>query len=77
MAIYVGESSFSKLEKASQQAKIMLESWTVSSNEAVAREAHFNPVLPNLNVKRDYLGREINTATKDDYVKYNWLFGGK
>jgi hypothetical protein len=76
MAIYVGEFCFSKLEKATQQAKVMLESWTVSNNDSVAKEAHFNPVLPNLNIKKDYYGREINNATKDDYIKYGWLFGG-
>jgi hypothetical protein len=75
MAIYVGEFSFTKLEKVVQQAKVMLESWTVASNDSVAKEVHFNPVLPNLNIKRDYLGKEINSATKDDYIKYNWLFG--
>jgi hypothetical protein len=30
-----------------------------------------------MNVKRDYFGREINAATKDDYIKYGWLFGGR
>ena len=77
MAIYVGESSFTKLEKVAQQAKIMLESWTVTSNDSVAKEAHFNPLLPNMNIKRDNFGREINEATKDDYIKYGWLFGGR
>jgi len=77
MAIYVGESSFTKLEKVAQQAKVMLESWTVASNDSVAKEAHFNPLLPNMNVKRDNFGREINAATKDDYIKYGWLFGGR
>ena len=77
MAIYVGESSFTKLEKVAQQAKVMLESWTVASNDSVAKEAHFNPLLPNMNIKRDNFGREINSATKDDYIKYGWLFGGR
>ena len=77
MAIYVGESSFTKLEKVAQQAKVMLESWTVTSNDSVAKEAHFNPLLPNMNIKRDNFGREINEATKDDYIKYGWLFGGR
>jgi len=77
MAIYVGESSFTKLEKVAQQAKVMLESWTVASNDSVAKEAHFNPLLPNMNIKRDNFGREINAATKDDYIKYGWLFGGR
>jgi N-dimethylarginine dimethylaminohydrolase len=77
MAIYVGESSFTKLEKVAQQAKVMLESWTVASNDAVSKEVYFNPVLPNLNVKRDHFGREINSATREDYEKYGWLFGGR
>ena len=45
--------------------------------DSVAKEAHFNPLLPNMNIKRDNFGREINEATKDDYIKYGWLFGGR
>jgi hypothetical protein len=75
MAIYVGESSFSKLEKVTEKTKIMIESWTVANNEAVANEAFFNPVLPNTNVKNDRYGRDFSGPSKNDYIEYSWLFG--
>jgi len=73
MAIYVGEIAFQKLEKVTQQTKVMLESWTVSNNESVNRDLEFNPVIPN-----NYMMNEknkINNVSKDDYIKYGWLFG--
>jgi hypothetical protein len=76
MAIYVSESSFSKLEKATEQAKVMIESWAVVNNDAVKKEAHFDPVIPNQNVGRDRNGLHNNAPSKDDYMKYGWLFGG-
>jgi hypothetical protein len=75
MAIYVGESSFSKLEKVTEKTKMMIESWTVSNNESVAKEAYFNPMLPNMNVKNDRYSRDNSGPSKDDYMKYGWLFG--
>jgi hypothetical protein len=76
MAIYIAESSFSKLEKATEQAKVMIESWAVVNNESVRKETHFDPVIPNQNVMNDRNGLHNNGPTKDDYIKYNWLFGG-
>lgn len=72
MAIYVGENSFSQLEKVIQQTKVMINSWTINSNESVSETIAFNPVLP--------AGRPMGTsfqneATKNDYQKYGWLFG--
>jgi len=77
MAIYVGEVAFQKLEKVTQQTKVMLESWAVSNNENVAKEIHFDPMLPNLNVKNDKYNLNKNPSLKEDYIKYSWLFGGK
>jgi hypothetical protein len=75
MAIYVGESSFQKLEKVVEKTKTMIESWTVSNNESVGQQVHFNPVLPNLNMMSER--HKMNTGpSKDDYMKYGWLFGG-
>jgi len=75
MAVYVGEFSFSKLEKVTEKTKIMLESWTVSNNDEVSKQINFNPVLPSIPKNVDRYGREINTATKNDYMTYGWLFG--
>jgi hypothetical protein len=74
MALYVGESSFSKLEKAVEQTKVMLESWAIVSNESVGKQIYFDPVLPNMNVQNERFNRNVGPM-KDDYIKYGWLFG--
>jgi len=75
MAIYVSETSFSKLEKATEQAKAMLESWSVDSNTFVDSHQNFNPGIP-LSTYGNY-GHERNTVTKSDYEQYLWLFGNR
>lgn len=74
MAIYVGESSFSQLEKVTEQTKAMIDSWSVSTNDYKDKSQDFNPsipVMPNNNHAR------INpqNPTRNDYEKYLWLFG--
>jgi len=46
MAIYVGESSFAKLEKATEQAKAMIESWTTEKRDFKDSSSNFNPGVP-------------------------------
>jgi hypothetical protein len=46
------------------------------NNEAVGRETHFDPVIPNQNVINERYGLNNNGASKEDYQKYGWLFGG-
>jgi hypothetical protein len=74
MALYVGESSFSKLEKAVEQTKVMIESWAIVSNESVGKQIYFDPMLPNTNVPNERFNKNIGPV-KDDYIKYGWLFG--
>ena len=70
MALYVGETSFSSLNKVTNQTKAMIDSWTVNTNEFNRRQ-FMDPVMPQQqeNIKRE--------ATKSDYENYLWLFGGK
>jgi hypothetical protein len=75
MAIFVGETSFAQLEKATEQTKAMLESWSVQSNENQNSYTNFNPSLPVSN-NQGY-GHQRNTVSKSDYEKYLWLFSGK
>ena len=75
MALYVGESSFSKLEKVTEHTKSMIDSWAVVSNDAVAKEAHFNPVIPNQNFLNERAGLSRG-ATRKEYEQYGWLFNG-
>jgi hypothetical protein len=75
MAIYVGETSFTQLEKATEQTKAMLESWTTEKNEFRDSSQNFNPGLPVNPNNNSYYGR--NEASRTDYEKYLWLFGGR
>jgi len=75
MAIYVGESSFSKLQKATEHTKVMIESWNVASNEQLTQQLQFNPTMPNANMMNDRFRNNNNGPSKDDYMKYGWLFG--
>jgi hypothetical protein len=77
MAIYVGESSFSKLEKVTEKTKVMLDSWTISNNDSVGKQIHFDPVIPNFNARNDKNNMLNSGALKEDYIKYSWLFGNK
>jgi hypothetical protein len=74
MALYVGESSFSSLERVTEQTKAMLDSWTVNNNESVKDVINFNPVIPHANFDRR---RENTSASRKDYETYGWLFGGR
>jgi hypothetical protein len=74
MAVFVGETSFAQLEKATEQTKAMLESWTTEKNAFKDSSQNFNPGLPSNTYNNMNYGRQ--EATKSDYEKYLWLFGG-
>jgi hypothetical protein len=73
MATYVAESSFSNLTKVSEHAKAMLNSWSVSNNEVIGKQIEFNPVIPVYSERGNNLNNGANS--RDDYMKYGWLFG--
>ncbi len=75
MAIYVGESSFAKLEKATEQAKAMIESWTTEKRDFRDSSQNFNPGLP-VDIYNQYRMGGYQ-STKNDYEKYLWLFSNK
>jgi len=75
MATYVAESSFSQLTKVTEQTKAMINSWSVSNNDNITNQIAFNPVMPNMNERLPQFGQQ--SVTRDDYMKYNWLFGGR
>jgi hypothetical protein len=75
MATYVAESSFSKLTKVTEHTKAMIDSWSISNNDNVRESISFNPVIPNTNER---IGQFSNgNISKDDYLKYGWLFGNR
>ena len=74
MAIYVGENSFTQLEKVTEQTKAMMESWMVNETPVKNSSKDFNPglpVMPNTGHHRP------NGVTREDYNEYSWLFGGR
>jgi hypothetical protein len=76
MAIYVGESSFSKLEKATEHTKSMLNSWAVMNDETAIKQTHFDPMMPNTSTLRDRMNLREGPS-RDDYMKYSWLFNSR
>jgi hypothetical protein len=75
MAIYVGENSFAQLEKATEQAKAMIDSWTTEKTNFSESSMNYNPTIPVNTYGVNPLSRD--TVTKSDYEKYLWLFGPK
>jgi hypothetical protein len=73
MCLYVAELSFSKLTKVTEQAKAMLESWSVNNNDASRQNLDFNPNVPSYGNGQNPYGQQ--QITRDDYQKYGWLFG--
>jgi len=75
MAIYVAEASFSQLTKVTEQTKAMINSWTVENDDLPSRSIAFNPQIPNMPSR--YQDPNFNSGpSRDDYMKYGWLFGG-
>ena len=72
IALYVGESSFSSLERVTEQTKSMLDSWTVNNNESIKDIITFNPVIPHMNQDRI---KDNSNVSRKDYETYGWLFG--
>lgn len=71
MATYVAESSFSNLNKVTEQTKAMIDSWSVVNNDEPSKQILFNPVIPNYQ-ERQMGGQNV---TREDYIKHGWLFG--
>ena len=72
MAIYVAEKSFQSLTKVVNHTKAMLNSWSTVTNENKSASEFFNPMVPQAgNNSRPF----NNEPTKQDYMKYKWLFG--
>jgi len=75
MAMYVAESSFSQLTKVTEQTKAMINSWTVQVDDTPSKTIAFNPQSPNIPSR--YQDPNFNSGpSREDYVKYGWLFGG-
>ena len=74
MAIYVGENSFTQLEKVTEQTKAMMESWLVNETPVKNTSNDFHPSLSALPGGINH-NRNRGQATKQDYQDNSWLFG--
>ncbi len=75
IAINVAEATISKLNKVTEQTKAMINSWTVENDDLPSRSMAFNPQIPNMPSR--YQDPNLNSGpSREDYMKYNWLFGG-
>lgn len=75
MAIYVGENSFTQLEKVTEQTKAMIDSWAIHNTPINNPVDSYNPSLSAFN---DPYGRPNQGGpSKSDYQNYLWLFGGR
>ena len=75
MAIYVAEASFSQLTKVTEQTKAMINSWTIQEDDTPSKSIAFNPQIPNFSSR--YQDPNLNSGpSREDYMKYGWLFGG-
>ena len=72
MAIYVGEHSFSQLQKADALTKAMLNSWTTDGETNDKTPSHRQPQQ-----NKPLFGIPGNTSNdqKSMYKEYGWLFG--
>jgi hypothetical protein len=74
MAIYVGENSFTQLEKVTEQTKAMMESWLVNETPVKNTSNDFHPSLSALPGGINH-NRHRGQATRQDYQDNSWLFG--
>jgi len=76
MAIYVGENSFSNLEKVTEQTKAMVDSWMVNEKPVNNPVGNFNPGVPTM--PTDPYGNQYRMGgnpSRSDYQENLWLFG--
>ena len=74
MAIYVGENSFTQLEKVTEQTKAMMESWLVNETPVKNTSSNFNPSISAMPGGINH-NRNTGQATRQDYQDNSWLFG--
>ena len=74
MALYVGESSFSQLNKADEMTRAMLDSWVKSEEAPKQVPVELRP-KPDSSALSAHI--KPNTTPKHLYKEYGWLFGTK
>ena len=70
MSLYVAQNSFTQLKKNVEQAKAMIDSWTVTE------ETHTPNPKPSIYQTPPNLGGRPGIASPNDAKDYLWLFSG-
>jgi len=73
MALYVGESSFSQLQKSDEMTKAMLNSWVDVSQDRKETLVDLQPIRDSHTLNPSV---RPNVTNEQMYKEYNWLFGG-
>ena len=73
MALYVGESSFSQLQKSDEMTKAMLNSWVDVSQDRKETLVDLQPIRDSHTLNPSV---RPNVTNEQMYKEYSWLFGG-
>jgi hypothetical protein len=77
MALYVAEAAFPSLQKVTNHTKAMIDSWSTFVNENKEPSQFFNPHVPAFTQPGMGRNNNMGEVTRDDYIKYAWLFGAR
>jgi len=82
MALFVGDISFSQLERNLNANKAMLESWTISERTYEPNKSFYSygtafDQIGSMSSDNNPMLTRDNNASKEHYKQYSWLFGKK
>ena len=82
MALFVGDISFSQLERNLNANKAMLESWTITERTYEPNKSFYSygtafDQIGSMSSDNNPMLTRDNIASKEHYKQYSWLFGKK
>jgi hypothetical protein len=82
MALFVGDISFSQLERNLNANKAMLESWTITERTYEPNKSFYSygtafDQIGSMSSDNNSMLMRDNIASKEHYKQYSWLFGKK
>jgi len=82
MALYAGDMCFNQLQRSEASNKAMLESWTVTERTYEPNKSFYSygtafDQIGSMGMDNHPSFPQQNSATKEQYKEYSWLFGKK